>query len=326
MRVFVAEKPSLAAAIADGLGSKINKNGYYQCGNDAVTWCFGHLLELFEPQEYDDALSTWSKNTLPIIPSQWKKRLKCDAPPKNGKKIAGGDGIKRQIGIIKGLLSKADIVVNAGDPDREGQLLVDEVLEYLNWKGTTQRIWVNANDLTSMRKALAALKDNSSYRSLRDSAEARSMADWLIGMNMTRAMTVFGREHGVDGVLSQGRVQTPTLAIVVQRDMEIEEFKPHDFYTLEAAFTHQSGKYSGILAIPDSLLEVDSEGRIIDRAVADRLAGAVKGKDGKIVLAEKSIKKKSPPLPFSLASLQKSASAKYGMTAQDVLNTAQTLY
>lgn len=320
MRLFIAEKPSLASAIADGLGSKIKKNGFFSCGDDAVTWCFGHLLELYNPEEYDPNFKSWKKDTLPIIPEEWKKRPKYSV----GKKTVD-EGVQNQINIIKNLLNKASVAINAGDPDREGQLLVDELLEYLQWKGNTQRIWVNANDLISMKKALANLRDNAEFVGLRDAAEARSKADWLVGINLTRAMTIFGRSYGSDSVLSQGRVQTPTLAIVVNRDADIASFTPHDYYTLDGVFTHARGTYTGTLQIPKDLLEVDPEGRIINREVAERLAGEAKG-EGVVLQAEKTIKKKSPPLPYSLASLQKAASSKYSMSAKTVLDTAQSLY
>jgi len=200
MKLYIAEKPSLGKGIAEYLpGGKSKGNGFIQCGSDTVvTWCFGHIFEQEEPDFYtpDDVPTTpkgkkkWRFEELPIFPEQWKKRAKDDA--------------KAQIKVIRDLLKKASSVVNAGDPDREGQLLVDEVLEELRWKGPTQRIWLAALDEQSVRKALASLKDNRDYQNLSNSAEARARADWLMGMNLTRAFTL---RNSAAAVVSVGRVQ-----------------------------------------------------------------------------------------------------------------------
>ena len=174
MRLFIAEKPSLGRAIAAELGVTKNTPTFQICGSDAATWCFGHILEQYDPQDYDDNLRIWRRRDLPIIPKEWKLRPKENA--------------LTQLQVINHLLSEASSVVHAGDPDREGQLLVDEVLEHFRYTGPVQRIWLASLDSRSIQKALATLKDNRDYANLRDSARARSQADWLIGMNATRAM------------------------------------------------------------------------------------------------------------------------------------------
>lgn len=311
-RLFIAEKPSLGKAIAAELGVTQTCQGYMVCGNDAVTWCFGHLLEQYDPDDYDEAWKMWRRSSLPMIPREWRLKPKESA--------------RAQLQVISNLLGEAATVVNTGDPDREGQLLVDEVLEHFRYTGPVQRIWLASLDSRSIQKALATLKDNRDYANLRDSARARSQADWLIGMNATRAMTLRGRESGRDGVLSMGRVQTPTLALVVNRDREIAAFTPIDYLVLQATLQHDAGTFSAIFKPSETQPGLDSEGRLVDGATAQGIMDAVRGKNGIITSVTREKKKKPVPLPHCLSSLQKAASSKLGMTAQQILDTAQSLY
>ena len=313
MRLFVAEKPSLGRAIAAELGVTKNNPTFQICGSDTVTWCFGHILEQYDPQDYDDNLRTWRRRDLPIIPNEWKLRPKKEA--------------YTQLQVINHLLSEASSVVHAGDPDREGQLLVDEVLEHFHYTGPVQRIWLASLDSRSIQKALSTLKDNSNYANLRDAARARSQADWLIGMNASRAMTIFGRETGhTDGVLSLGRVQTPTLALVVQRDREIKAFVPVDYLILQASLQNDAGSFSATFKPAETQPGLDPEGRLVDASIAQGIVDAVRGQTGTITSVTREKKKKAVPLPHCLSSLQKAASSRFGMTAQQVLDTAQSLY
>ena len=313
MRLFIAEKPSLGRAIAAELGVTQNNPTFQICGSDTVTWCFGHILEQYDPQDYDDNLRIWRRRDLPIIPKEWKLRPKESA--------------LTQLQVINHLLSEAEMVVHAGDPDREGQLLVDEVLEHFHYTGPVQRIWLASLDSLSVQKALATLKDNRDYADLRDAARARSQADWLIGMNASRAMTIFGRETGHnDGVLSLGRVQTPTLALVVQRDREIKAFVSVDYLILQASLQNDAGSFSATFKPSDTQTGLDSEGRLVDASIAQGIVDSVRGQTGIITSVTREKKKKPVPLPHCLSSLQKAASSKFGMTAQQVLDTAQSLY
>ena len=203
---------------------------------------------------------------------------------------------------------------------------MDEVLEHFRYTGPVQRIWLASLDSRSIQKALATLKDNRDYANLRDSARARSQADWLIGMNATRAMTLRGRESGRDGVLSMGRVQTPTLALVVNRDREIAAFTPIDYLVLQATLQHEAGTFSALFKPSETQPGLDSEGRLVDGATAQGIMDAVRGKNGIITSVTREKKKKPVLLPHCLSSLQKAASSKLGMTAQQVLDTAQSLY
>ena len=312
MRLFIAEKPSLGRAIAAGLGNQKKAEGCIRCGDDIVTWCFGHMLELAWPRDYKPEYAHWRREHLPIIPSQWKYKVKKDAAA--------------QLDIIGSLLRDADSAVNAGDPDREGQLLVDEVLEHFSYKGKVQRIWLASLDEVSVKKALANLTDNARYAPLRDAARARSRADWLAGINATRALTIKGRADGRSDVLSLGRVQTPTLALVVARDLEISHFKPVDYFVLRALLVHSAGDFAATFAPSEDLAGLDSGGRLTDTAVAEALVAGHKNTDGLVTEATREAKTKAAPLPHSLSSLQKAASARLGMSAQQVLDTAQALY
>lgn len=313
-RLYIAEKPTLAATIAQALGGAKKVGGWIETAGGIVTWCFGHLFEQATPESYDPKYKNWRLEDLPIVPAEWKLVPRSDA--------------KKQIAVIRGLLKKAGEVVNAGDPDREGQLLVDEVLTELNWRGPTRRIWLTDLTETGVQKALSDIKPNERFAGLRAAAEARARADWLVGMNLTRAFTLRARTgaagSGKNGVLSVGRVQTPTLALVVKRDQEIENFKPVAFYGALATFVSSAGQYSGSWQVPRA--RADAEGRCLDRAAADAVLARVAGKPGRAVSAESKPTSEPPPLPFSLSQLQAYASRRWGMSAQETLDVAQALY
>ncbi len=310
MRLFIAEKPSLARAIAGVIGEKQKKQGYIECKDDnIVTWCFGHLLEQAEPHEYDPKYKKWRADTLPIIPNEWKVFPKKDK------------GVKEQINLIKRLCDRADSLVNAGDPDREGQLLVDEVLEFLGVRKKCDRIWLASLDDKSVKKALGSIFDNGKCRNLRDAALARSRADWLIGMNLTRAFTLGG-----DSLVSVGRVQTPTLSLVVKRDREIENFVPKDYFIPTVFVKHKNGEFKSSWLPKEDAPGLDENGLLIDRKVAGDLIQKVKDASGNVVQVSNKEKSKAPPLPHNLSSLQKTASDKLGFKADETLRIAQGLY
>lgn len=320
MRVFIAEKPSLAKAIAAQLPKPHEGGagqGFIKCGNnDIVTWCFGHILEQAMPdaygKQYEQFPGTFS--ILPLLPENWILHPKADA--------------KKQIGVIDGLLKRATEIVNAGDPDREGQMLVDEVLDYLGNKKPVSRIWLAALDPVSVQRALSAIKSNKEYFNLYQAAIARSRADWLVGMNLSRAFTIAARKGGRFGpTVSVGRVQTPTLGLVVARDLEIENFVPKDYYTIEADIKVANGQFKATWKAPKSLDKLDEEGRLLDKKVADEVKARVMGNpSGLVSLYDVTDQKTPPPLPFSLSSLQVYASKAFGYGAQQVLDACQSLY
>lgn len=314
LRLYIAEKPSLARAIADALGNGKKKNGCIEIdgGEDVVTWCFGHILEQYDPDEYDAKYKHWVMDDLPIVPETWKLKVKKDATS--------------QYKIIKELVARADEIVNAGDPDREGQLLVDEVLLYIGNKKPVRRILLNALDKKSVREALGDLRDNRDFIGLRDSALARSQADWLVGMNLTRAYTIKSREAGYDNVVHVGRVQTPTLALVVRREEEIKNFKPTTHYALQVFWMHENGSIRSMWRFKEGMDGLDAEKRLLSKDVAERLLQKLQSSDARIASVEQKEKKEEPRLPYSLSSLQVDAGRKYGLSPQQVLNVMQGLY
>ena len=320
MRLFIAEKPSLAKAIAAELGVTSKGNGFIECGNDTVTWCFGHMFEFAEPDAYTPAdvpLSSsgskvWRTDELPIIPEDWILTPKEDA--------------EKQLAVIGRLIKKSSEIVNAGDPDREGQLLVDDVLNHFKSSKPVKRILISAMDSVSVRRGLDSLKDNSDYAGWADSARARSMADWLIGMNLSRAYTLRAQRGGSRVLMTVGRVQTPTLALVVARDLQIEAFKPIPYHTIHAAITHQEGKFLATWKAQEDQAGLDSEGRLVDPAVAAELISKVKGQAGKVKEYKPVAKKQNQPLAFSLSDITVMASSKFGYSSDLTLKTCQSLY
>ncbi|MBK5014351.1 DNA topoisomerase III [Pantoea sp. S62] len=320
MRLFIAEKPSLGRAIADVLPKPHRRgDGFIACGNDQiVTWCVGHLLEQAQPDSYDSRYARWSLNDLPIIPEKWQLKPR--------------PSVAKQLKVVEGLLAQASEVVHAGDPDREGQLLVDEVLDYLNLpaekRSKVQRCLINDLNPQAVDRAVNRLRENREFIPLCVSALARARADWLYGINMTRAWTLLGRNAGYDGVLSVGRVQTPVLGLVVRRDEEIENFVPKDYFEVKAHILTPDGARFVASWIPSEACEPwqDEEGRLLKRALADHVVARITGQPAIVTAYSDKRENDVAPLPFSLSSLQIEAAKRYGLSAQTVLDTCQRLY
>jgi len=315
--LYITEKASVGRALTNALpGERKKEENFIRCDGDIVAWASGHLLELCEPEDYDPAYKKWSRNTLLYVPQVWKLKVKerTKALFANLKKL------------IKGL-SASDVIVHGGDSDREGQLLVDEVLEYCGWKGKTLRLRINDVNPDAIRKALANMKDNSEYRGEYKAGQARMYADWLVGLAMTRYVTVSLREAGYKAsVLSVGRVQTPTLGLVVLRDEEIANFTPSPYYELTALISIDGDKKikGHFLPMDTCLDKLDERKRIVDREFAHALAAKLNGINGSVTSVAKKLHKVSPPLPFSLSKLQMAASKKHDIT--DALVHLQKLY
>ena len=322
MRLFIAEKPSLGRAIADVLSKPLRKQEgcIYSADGDCVTWCIGHLLEQAEPERYDPSLKKWSLDHLPIIPQQWQLVPKTKT--------------RKQLTVIKSLIKKADSIVHAGDPDREGQLLVDQVMAYHGVKGqrakTVQRLLISDLNPAAVRQAMTKMRSNSEFIPLSTSALARSRADWLYGINMTRAYTLQGQKVGYQGVLSVGRVQTPVLGLVVQRDLQIQNFISKPFYQVEAVVKKQKGDSQPFTARwqPSEACAPyrDDQGRVLNKGLAENVCSRISGQVALVCHLDKTLKKQSPPLLFSLSSLQIEANKRFSMTAQQVLDYCQQLY
>ena len=313
--VYLAEKHSIAEALADVLpGRSVKRNGYIECGSAAVTWLSGHLLEQAPPEAYDPAYKRWSRETLPIVPEVFKYTVRRDR------------NIPKQLAVIKNLLRESPSAVNAADFDREGQLLVDEVLELVRYKGQVLRLKTRALDRTSLTRELGRMAPDGEFAGMRDAARARSELDWLAGMNLTRAMTIHGRSVCPSGVLSLGRVQTPTLALVVERDETIENFVPKTFYKVSCPFTAAAGTFVTLLNPRPDMEGLDEEKRLVDKKTALAVRDAVSFGDGTVTGVETQRRADPAPLPYSLTDIQKEASALYGMGASAVLDCCQELY
>jgi len=309
-RLFLCEKPSQARDIGRVLGATQRMDGALKGDGLIVTWCIGHLMEMSPPHVYDPALKKWAFENLPILPQQWRMEV-----TKSGRK---------QFNAVKASLQKASEVVIATDADREGETIAREVLASCNWRGPVTRLWLSALDETSIRKALSNILPGNKTEPLYWAGLARSRADWLVGMNLTRAYTLAARSQGGDSLLSVGRVQTPTLKLIVDRDREIEAFKPVPYFELVGRFSADAHNFAAQW-VPRGT-SVDQEGHCINRQVAVKMAQQLMGRRGRIDKAETQRKKEAAPLPFSLSALQQEASRRWGMGAQQVLETAQALY
>ncbi|MDR0218598.1 MAG: DNA topoisomerase III [Enterobacteriaceae bacterium] len=320
MRLFIAEKPSLARAIADVLPKPHRRgDGFIECGNNQfVTWCVGHLLEQAEPDTYDSRYARWVLADLPIIPEKWQLKPRA--------------AVAKQLNTIKSLLEKANEIIHAGDPDREGQLLVDEVLDFLQLeevkKQNVQRCLINDLNPQAVTKAIERLRSNRDFIPLCVSALARARADWLYGINMTRAYTLLGQNAGYQGVLSVGRVQTPVLGLVVRRDEEIEHFVPKDFFEVKAHIvTPETERFTAVWQPSESCVDFqDEEGRVIHRPLAEHVVARVTGQPAYVTTYQDKRESETAPLPFSLSSLQIEAAKRFGLSAQEVLDICQRLY
>lgn len=316
MRLYIAEKPSMGREIAAVLPGPVRKgNGFIETGAGTVTWLFGHVLRQAEPQEYDAKYKIWRAEDLPIIPEHWKLMV--------------SESSAKQFAVVKQLIGQADEIVHAGDPDREGQLLVDEVLEYVGCNKPVQRILLNALDEKSIREAIAHLQPNARFFNLRQSALGRARADWLIGMNLSRAYTMAAQRSGHRKlVFPIGRVKTPTLALVVRREREIENFKPVDYFNIKVIFSHANGQFQAQWKPNEMQQGLDSEGRLVDKQIAEsklKLFGQ-EPLTGMISGYTKAKKQEAQRLPFSLSTLQVLAGRRFGYEPQQVLDTAQALY
>lgn len=320
MKLYIAEKPSLGRAIADALPKPHKKmDSHIIVGNgDVVSWCIGHLLELAEPDEYHERYKKWNLGDLPIAPDTWQLKAKAKT--------------RKQLTLLKKLIKQASQLVHAGDPDREGQLLVDEVISEAKVSKTkldnTERLLISDLNLNAVKKALANLKSNRDFIPLSVSALARSRADWLIGMNLTRAYTIKGKQGGYTGVLSVGRVQTPILGLVVRRDLEIENFVSRPFFEVIAEnITEQSEQFQAKWLPSEACLPYqDEDGRVLHKGLCENVISRITGQQGQVLSVEEKTKKQAPPLPHNLSALQIDAAKLFKMPAKKVLDICQSLY
>lgn len=307
MKVVIAEKPSVARDLARVMGAKDVKDGYIEGNGYAFTYAFGHLVQLCTPQAY--GYSTWSISNLPIIPTQFVLEVKKIR--KDGKQMDDAGALK-QVNIIKRLLDQAEEIIVATDAGREGELIFRNIYYYLGSKVPFKRLWISSQTDKAIKQGFENLKEGSEYDSLYQSARSRSESDWLIGINATQAITLAA---GNRGLLSLGRVQTPTLAMICSRYVENKDFKPQTFYKIQAGFEKEN------IAFKATSEKIEKK-----EDAQEAIAKLAIGTEVKVVKVEAKETKEQPPLLFDLTSLQQDANKKYGYSADQTLNLAQTLY
>lgn len=315
MILVIAEKPVLGKAIADALpGTATMKNGCIYKGDYIVTWVFGHMLSLKEPEDYDIGYKSWNINSLPIFFKDWQVKI-----GKDGNLNKGQISKSQRVNQIGNLLKQANEVIHAGDPDDEGQLLIDELLRWFNYKGTVKRLDTANTTLVAMKKALSHMTDNKPHEPYGWSAYARSVADLMVGINMSRLFSCKNQT-----LLTIGRVQTPTLGLVVNRDLAIEGHHKQKYYTIacDINFNNDTVQADFIPAKTDSNLV---DGHILNKEYAEQICNRLKGQTLKNINITKKIVYEAPPLPFNLVKLQTYCSGKFGYSPQQVLDITQSL-
>ena len=298
MKVCIAEKPSVAREIANILGANIKRDGYFEGNGYAVTYTFGHLCTLFEPKDYKPHWKSWDLNNLPMLPERFTT------------KITNDKGIQKQFNIIKSLFDKATVVINCGDAGQEGELIQRWVINQANYNGKVERLWISSLTEEAIREGFKNLKPEKDYNNLYYAGFSRAIGDWLLGLNATRLYTVkFG---GYKQVLSVGRVQTPTLAMLVNRYREIKNFKPQLYWELQTTYRNTLFNYE--------------EGRFINKKDGEIISKKVQESDFEIVsITKKKVKEYAPKL-FDLTGLQVYCNNKFGFSADETLKIIQKLY
>ena len=308
MIVCVAEKPSVGAYIANVLGASQRKDGYFEGNGYQVTWTFGHLCALLDPQEYTEQWKAWSLSSLPMIPQRFSI------------KVHGDSGVHKQFNVIKSLINQADEVINCGDAGQEGELIQRWVYQQAGCKCPVKRLWVNSLTEEAIREGFRTLKDQSEYQHLYEAGMMRAIGDWLLGMNATRAYTIrYARGSGKNRqVLSVGRVQTPTLALVVKRQAEIEHFVPRTYWELKT-------KYRDTLFNAQIPVE-EGEYAITSEEQGQALVDSIKDLPLTITSVEKKKALEYAPKLYDLTSLQVDCNRKYSFSADQTLQLIQSLY
>ncbi len=309
--LVIAEKPSVGRDLARVLpGSFTKLEGYLEGPEHIVTWAVGHLVQLADPDEYDERFKKWRMADLPIVPERFKL-------------VVRDERSKKQMNVVKRLLGndEVDLVVNACDAGREGELIFAYLYEKAGSKKPVQRLWLNSMTTTAIKEAFGRLRPGTELATLEAAARSRSEADWIVGMNATRAATIRLRSS-FDGAVSLGRVQTPTLAILARREQEIRDFKPEPYWIVDAAFdTVQAGPraYEG-------RYHAGANPRIKTAAEAAEIVSACERQTGEITKLETSERKERAPLLYDLTSLQRDANSRFGFSARRTLAAAQRLY
>jgi len=298
MKVCIAEKPSVAKEIANVLGANTRRDGYFEGNGYAVTYTFGHLCTLFEPNDYKPHWKSWDLNNLPMLPEKFKTKVVINA------------GIQKQFNIVKSLFDKATLVINCGDAGQEGELIQRWVLHQANYQGEVKRLWISSLTTEAIKEGFQNLKPAEDYDNLYYAGFSRAIGDWLLGMNATRLYTV--KHGGYKQMLSVGRVQTPTLAMLVTRFLEIEKFKPLPYWELQTTYRNTLFSYK--------------EGRFLKMEDGKLLADKVQESDFEITSITKKKGKEYAPKLFDLTGLQVYCNTKFSFSADETLKIVQKLY
>lgn len=298
MKVCIAEKPSVAKEIAYIIGAKSKKDGYFEGNGYCVTWTFGHLCNLKNPDDYQESWKKWDLNALPMLPDKFETKL------------LSNKGVKKQFKIIKNLFKQAEVVINCGDAGQEGELIQRWVINAAKYKGKVLRLWISSLTPEAIRDGFKNLKNAAQYDNLYYAGFSRAIGDWILGMNGTRLFTL--KYGGYKQVLSVGRVQTPTLALVVKRDKEIKEFVPSPFWELQTIYRDVAFNYT--------------KGKFLKKEDGEKLLAKVEGKPFVITDFKKKKGKEHPPRLFDLTSLQVYCNKRFSYTADQTLKIVQKLY
>lgn len=298
MKVCIAEKPSVAREIASILGANARRDGYFEGNGYQVTWTFGHFCTLKEPHEYAPQWKRWSLDVLPMI------------PPRFAIKLLDNDGVTKQFGVIETLIANAEEVINCGDAGQEGELIQRWVMQKAQCKVPVRRLWISSLTEESIREGFQKLRDEKEFDKLYEAGLSRAIGDWLLGMNATRLYTVkYGQNRSV---LSIGRVQTPTLALIVNRQLEIENFKPEAYWELKTIYR-------------DTTFSA-TKGRFTTQEEGEKFLEEIKTADFEVTDVTTKKGEESPPRLFDLTALQVECNKKFAFSAEDTLKTIQSLY
>lgn len=318
LSVIIAEKPSVAKNIADAVNSKNRRDGYFEGEKYLITWAFGHLLELYDSKDYDEKMTSWRMENYPFVPDNFMYKIKSE----NGNRDKIDDGAKKQLDIIASLINRSDVesVISATDYDREGQIIGDIILDFLNVEKPIKRLLLNEWTPDEVSGGLAKVIDNKSMSNLKDAGICRQFADWIIGINLT-SVTTLKYQRGSGKPLNIGRVLLPTLKIVYDRDKEIEEFVPEELHRLLANFNTDSGEEL------ESTYRIENNEKFKDKSILEEVLNQIKGKEAKVSDKLVETKKEYAPSLFNLSNLQGYVTSKEkGWTSDKVLKVAQSLY
>ncbi len=307
--LLIAEKPSVGQDLARVLkGPFQKKEGWLEGPEDVITWAVGHLVQLAEPDEYDPKFKRWRMDDLPIVPERFKLVIRDERS-------------RKQMAVVSAQLRRDDIdlVVNACDAGREGELIFAYLYEKAKAKKPVKRLWLSSMTNAAIKEALSSLRPAEEMVSLEQAARSRSEADWIVGMNATRAATIRLRSS-FDGAVSLGRVQTPTLAIVARREEEIKAFKPEPYWLVDAVFEADGAR------VYEGRFHAGSKPRIATEQEAQAIVAQCQGRPGTITKLERKQQRERPPLLFDLTSLQREANTRYGFSAKRTLAAAQRCY